>query len=435
MCRKNLLFSLATTIAVLLAFNIAAFAQTVPLRGHVVLKQADGTSAPVAGAIIDVFRTDVSGKYETKTNKKGEFVFAGLPLGGTFTIAASAPNAAPNFLQNIRAGSSDTDYELVLTPGDGKRLTIADIRAAAAGAGPAGAAASGGGGGKESAADRAKREELIKKNAEIEEKNKKITASNEIVSRTFKAGNDALMAKNYDEAIKQYDEGLAADPEQSALLTNRSLALTNRGVTKYNAAIQGTNDAAKSSGLEAAKLDWKAAAESATKAVDLLKAQTAPADAAAQANYTKNKYAALNARAEAMKFYVSKVDPSQADAGLAAYQEYIAAETDPVKKAKAQRDAAQMLFDAGAVDKAIAEYQKILAANPDDVDASLGMGLALFSTGDKAKFQDAANYLQHFVDKAPDTNRYKADAKAVLEELKNQQVKPQRTTAGGRRRG
>src|SRR5258708_40182896 len=99
---------------------------------------------------------------------------------------------------------------------------------------------------------------------------------------------------------------------------------------------------------------------------------------------------------------------------MAAFQDYIAVESDPVKKAKAQLDLAQMLLDAGAGDKAFAEYQKILATNPDDPDANLGAGLALYSTGDKAKYQQAANYFQHFVDKAPDTHKFKNDAKDIL---------------------
>ena len=94
-----------------------------------------------------------------------------------------------------------------------------------------------------------------------------------------------------------------------------------------------------------------------------------------------------------------------------------------------------MLFDAGVSDKAAAAYEKILATNPENVDAILYAGLALYGTGDKTKFQQAANYLQRFVDKAPDTHPIKSDAKAVLENLKNQEnVKPQ-STAGGRRRG
>ena len=95
-----------------------------------------------------------------------------------------------------------------------------------------------------------------------------------------------------------------------------------------------------------------------------------------------------------------------------------------------------MLFDANSFDKALAEYQKILATNPDDTDALVKSGMLLFNIGavnnDKAKYQEAANYLQQFVDKAPDTDRLKADAKAILEELKNQQnVKAEKTADAG----
>ena len=57
---------------------------------------------------------------------------------------------------------------------------------------------------------------------------------------------------------------------------------------------------------------------------------------------------------------------------------------------------------------------------------------------DKAKYQEAANYLQQFVEKAPDTEKLKelkADAKAILDELKNQQnVKAEKPTATQPRR-
>ena len=89
------------------------------------------------------------------------------------------------------------------------------------------------------------------------------------------------------------------------------------------------------------------AAEAAGKAVTMIKAQTAPTDAAEVARYNANKYAAMLTHAESMRLYVSKADPTQADAGLAAFKDYIAVETDPAKKAKAQLDMAQMLLDAG----------------------------------------------------------------------------------------
>jgi tetratricopeptide (TPR) repeat protein len=425
--RRFYLFTLIVAAAVLLSSAIAASAQTGQLRGHVVIRQADGTSVPAAGAQIDVFRTDLPGDYPTKADKKGQFVYAGLPYVGKYILAASAPNAAPSALTGIRVGQ-DIDYEVVLGPGNGRRYTKEEAKAALQ---PGAGSAPTSGGGGESAADKAKREEIAKKNAEIEAKNKKIEDSNKVVAESFKAGNVALNAKNYDEAIKQYDIGLAADPEQAALLTNKSAALKARGVEKYNAGIKDKDAAA----TESAKADFKAAAEAANAAAELLKKEPAATDPTEQKQQQANKYAAFTVRAEAMRLFVTKTDPTQADAGAAAFQDYISVETDPAKKARAQLDLAQMLLDSGSGDKAFAEYQKILAANPDDVDANLGAGLALFSTGDKGKYQDAANYLQHFVDKAPDTHKFKNDAKAILAELKStENVTPEKTTPARRKR-
>jgi len=434
MRRQNFLFSFTSAALLLLLVSVAASAQVAPLHGHVITKAADGTSTPVANAVIDIFRTDVNGKYETKTNKKGEWVHAGIPLSGTYTVAVSAPGFNPTYIPDVRT-RGDADMELTLSPGDGRRLTLADTRAAEAAAG--GKTAPSSGAPKDSADTRKAREEMMRKNAEIEAKNAKNTNINEVVGRTFKAGNAAIGAKNYDEAIKQYDEGIAADPEQTALLTNRSVAYKARGVDRYNAALQSKDDAVKTSGIEAAKKDWKDAVDSGKLAVASIKDKPAPAEAAAQASQTANKLAAYNALAEAMRLYVTKGDPTQADAGFTAYQEYIAVETDPVKKSKAQTDAAQMLLDAGASDKAFIEFKKILDADPDNIDASLGAGLALFQSGDKSKFQEAANYLQRFVDKAPDTHRLKPSAKESLDYLKSaENIKPEKTApaTGARRR-
>jgi tetratricopeptide (TPR) repeat protein len=374
-------------------------------------------------------------KYETKTNKKGEFVFAGLPLIGTYTVAVSHPTAAPTYLPGVKVGRG-VPVDFTVEPGSGKRLTIEELeKAGATSANPAAAP---------SAADKAKLDELAKKNAEIEASNKKITEANDVIARTFKAGNEALTAANtasrakqvdeavqkFSEAITQYDQGLAADADQPALLTNKAVALKGRGVERYNAAItnKSLDDAARSAALDTAKADFKGAAEASAKAVAMLKGQSAPTDPAELDRYNKNKYAAMLTNAESMRLFVSKADQSQADAGLAAFKDYIAIETDPAKKSKAQLDAAQMLLDAGQADKALTEFQVVLQAQPDSPEANLGAGLALYASMDKAKFQEAANYLQHFVDVAPDTNPLKSDAKAILAELKStEKVVPEKT--------
>src|SRR5262245_9577577 len=131
----------AFAVGVLVAFAaVTTSAQVGELRGHVFMQQADGQKVPLADAAIDVFRTDVAAKYNTKTNKKGEFVFAGLPFIGTYTVAASHPTARPNFVTGVKVGR-DTPYDIVLTPGDGKRLTLDELKNATAGGGGGGGAA------------------------------------------------------------------------------------------------------------------------------------------------------------------------------------------------------------------------------------------------------------------------------------------------------
>jgi tetratricopeptide (TPR) repeat protein len=440
----------ALAIAVLVATaSLTASAQVGELRGHVWMQQADGQKVPLADAQIDVFRTDMAGKYNTKTNKKGEWVFAGIPFVGTYTVAASHPTAKPNFVPGVKAGRN-IECEVTLTPGDGKRLTLEEVKAAGGGT-PTPAAGSGGSssGGGESAEAKAKREELTKKNAEIEASNKKITETNEVIARTFKAGNEALAAAGaakgnsadaiakYTTAVAQYDEGLAADSEQPAILTNKAVALKGRGVERFNAAVKAKDldDAGRNAALQQAKDDFKASADASSKAVTLIKAQTAPTDPAELQRYNGNKYAALLTNAEAMRLHVSKGDPTQADAGLTAFKDYLAVETDPAKKAKGQVDMAQMLLDAGAADKALTEFRAILETTPNSPEANLGAGLAVYATGDKTKFQEAANFLQKFVEVAPDTNPMKDDAKAILAELKNSEnVTPEKGKAAPKRR-
>ena len=76
------------------------------------------------------------------------------------------------------------------------------------------------------------------------------------------------------------------------------------------------------------------------------------------------------------------------------------------------------------------EFKTILTSQPDSPEANLGAGLAVYATGDKAKFQEAANFLQRFVEVAPDTNPMKDDAKAILTELKNSEnVTPEKKTS------
>jgi len=429
-------------VSVILLFSaIIASAQVEQMRGSVKLVGADGKPVPVVGAQVDVWRTDMKSDYHVKSDKKGDWVFAGLPFVGTYTVSVSAPGATPWARGGVKA-RGDQPVDVVMTPGDGKKLTEAE--AIDAGKGGSAPAAGGNSGAKSSGGNDAERAkaaaEMAKKNEEIMAANKKAEDSNKIVGEAFKNGNAALLAKNYDEAIKQYDTGLAADPDHPgipSLLTNKSTALRARAVEKYNAAITSKDEAAKAAGIDAAKADFTAAAEAANKAVDLIKKQPAPSDPKDQQQHDTNKYFALSSRAEAMRLYAMKVDQSKGAEASTAFQEYEAVETDPAKKAKAEKDYAELLFqtsgDQAGYEKSIAEFQKILERNPDDTDALLRVGQALFNIGalmnnDKAKYQEASNYLQRFVDKAPD-GQLKTEARELIATMKQQSnITPEKTT-------
>src|SRR5688572_28006391 len=96
---------------------IAASAQVVQISGKVTLRQADGTEVPVKDAIIEIYRTDVAGKYNTKTDSSGRYVHAGIPFTGTYTMVVSAPGASPTFINGVRL-SQRPENNFLLQPGD-----------------------------------------------------------------------------------------------------------------------------------------------------------------------------------------------------------------------------------------------------------------------------------------------------------------------------
>jgi tetratricopeptide (TPR) repeat protein len=426
MFRKSFLASI-----LLVAFAAIACAQTAPIRGRVEMIDADGKKVPVVGAIIDVFRTDTKGKLPSaKTDKKGVFTFAGLPLGGVFVLSMSGTGVSPELYPNVKAGRED--ILITARVGDGKKWTEEEVREALAKPTTT-TSTQGGDSGEMSAEDKKKKAEYDKKVVEITAKNAKVGENNDLIRKVLKEGNEALNATNYDLAISKYNEGITADsthPGAPVLMTNKSVALRTRGVARFNVAIK------TSAPLDEAKEDFTASKDSAKAAIDLLNSQTAPTETSELANFNAYKYNAASAYVEAMRLYVTKTDQSKIDDLVSAFQSYFVIETDPVKKAKGQINFAQSLMDAGDFEKAATEFENALVTSPDSVDALSGAGLCLVNIGyisnEKTKFQTGANYLAKFVELAPDTNKYKADAKLLLDTLKKEQnisaQKPTKTT-------
>jgi tetratricopeptide (TPR) repeat protein len=401
-----------TAVALLMtACAVAASAQVAQATGKVMLKQADGSTVPVKDAVVVFYRTDVKGEYKTKTDKNGAYVHAGLPFSGVYTIVVSAPGAKPTYLTGVRV-SQQGNNDFTLEPGDGSTLTLDQIRSMA----PPPAAAAGG---SESAEARRAREEMEKKRAAYEAEKKKAEEQMAQLNDVLKKGNEAFSAKKWDDAITFYDQGIQIDPSQSVFYQNKALALRNRGVEKYNAGLKNKDTAARDAG----KADLKASVDALEKALaayhDETKAragQPGGAAAGAASPETKSKeLTMLEQRAEGYRLAIQTGIPDVAEGASKAFQEYVAAETDPAKKAKAQANLGAALYQSGKVDEAMNVLQQVLATSPDNLDALYWLGMAMAS--DEKKLAEARDMLKKFVAKAPDTDPRKKEAADSVEYL------------------
>jgi tetratricopeptide (TPR) repeat protein len=432
---RKLLVSLSFVSVILVVGNLTAAAQSAPVAGTVRLQKADGTAEPVAGALIEVYRTDIKAGFpSTKTNKKGEFVFAGMAFGATYTLAVSAPNCSPRIFPNVKAG--DDKLVMLLQPGDGRKLLEDEVRKTAS------AVASGAQGTAPVATEDQKKQqaEYEAKVKEVASKNEKVQKANEIIAQMLKEGNEAFTAKNYDVAIAKYEQGIAADPNfvgtAPILSNNRGIVLLERAKETYNKAIRSTDPNEIIAGKLKARQDLTTAADGYVKTWQLLK--TAPAeDVPDKAAYEAAKLGTLRGARDIflVAAKTEQVDPATIEAAKVLIPEYTAAESDATKKAEASMIFADLYRAAGDSDNAAAAYKAILAASPDNPDALVGAGLSLVNLGymnnDKAKLQEGADYLQKFVSVAPDTHKLKASAAESIKYLKEQNITPQKLPTGG----
>lgn len=431
MFRKINITVIAAVFAVFFG-ALAAAAQTAPASGIVELKKSDGTVVPVAGAVVDMFRTDIkSSGPSAKTNKNGQFNFVGLQLGATFVLSVSAPGAQPTYYQNVRAGVEN--LKIMLSEGDGRRLTEDEVRQALAQGSSTAAAPKGEltAEQKKAIADRAKLE------AEHAAKKQEVEGKNVLIAQALKEGNAAYEAKNYDVAVAKYNDGIQAEPDFAGsapvLLNNKAASLTARAVLTYNQNVKSTDATAKMEAMKAVRKDFAEAIDSYDRSWNILKSAV-PADIDPK-SLESNKASAARGARETFKLMVltEQVDDTKAAIANTLIPEYIAVETDPAKKEEAKLILADVYRVAGDSEKAITEYKKVLEGSPNNLDAMAGLGLSLVNNGylkeDKAQLQEGANVLQRFAAAAPATHKYKDDALGLIENLKSEQnIAPQKTT-------
>ena len=406
-------------------------AQTAVLRGRIELKK-EGGNTPVQGLVVEVFRTDVKSKFPTATSdRRGNFTFAGIPVTGSYVLLVSGTGISPELVPNIRPGMED--LVIVVREGDGRRPTDEEVRTRLDSLNNA----------PEEESDEAKkaRAEFEAKKKEVEERNKKVEETNQIVTRSLEEGSKAFEARDFSTAIAKFQEGIDADPmfagSAPVLLNNKAISLDGRAKESYNASVK---DVANRATLRAsAKTDWENAIAAVEQSLEIVKTADI-SDENIKKSLESNRLQALSIRKSIYRLMAETgIEISKGQLAATAFAEYLAAETDAAKKTRAQLELAQTLQNSQEYQMAFDEFQKIETADPNNVDALVGMGLNLFTIGyltqetdaakGKEQLQEAANYLQRYVDVAPDGHRFKEDAKATLEQLKQDaKVVPQRTT-------
>jgi tetratricopeptide (TPR) repeat protein len=223
-----------TALAGVFLFSLAAYAQTSSLSGEV--KDEDGK--PLVGAWIMIERTDIKGNYKVKTNKKGEYFHAGLPLG-TYNVRLEVDGQMRDQMKGVRTRLGDPlpiNFDL-----QGQKKQSQERQAAAA----SGTLT------KEqersmSPAEKAAMEKALKEREQSLQKNKALNDA-------FVGGMEALKAQKYDDAVASFNKASEMDAKQHVIWANlaeayfgqaksktgdEQSALMNKGFEAYGKALE-----------------------------------------------------------------------------------------------------------------------------------------------------------------------------------------------------
>ena len=369
-----------------LFFSGPALAQQGAVRGKVTSIATGGeASKPIEGAIIEIYRLDISQKFQTKTDKKGEY-FHSLPAFGEYAMGISGAGYSPIASSRFKINSdAPVEQNFELAPGDGSKLTLDQVKNNAKPPTPAGT----------SAADAKKaQEEQAKQDAErerIAKENEKIKAQFGEMKKHFEAGLALNTKQDYEGAVKEFETAAQLDDSQPTIFANLALALFNLGAVRFNAK---QKDDAKALFLKSAEYGEKAV----------------------KMNPTSGEFQKIYADSCDILFRNFGVG-EYADKAIASYTAGSEIEPDVKKKSSLINKIGAIYFNMGDIDKSMATYEKVLASDPGNLEALAGKGLVLAASGEKPKMEQAVVIFQEVAEKAPSGSRLKTEAETNMKYL------------------
>ncbi len=304
-----------------LLLSVAGHAQTTSLEGEV--KGEDGKG--LKDAVIKIERLDIKGNYKTKTDKKGHYIHAGLPIGN-YKITCEIDGKDVDTVNNVRTRLGDP------TPINFNMAEMKQKQAAMAKMAESGQLSKDVERGL-SAEQKAALEKQTKERAAQLQKNKALNDA-------FNAGRVAMEAKQWDVAIEQLTKAGEMDANQHVVWANLADAYAGAAATK--------------TGQEQSDLYTKGI-EAFQKAIALK-----PDDAA-----YLNNYGLMLARAKKVK---------EAEEQLTK-----AAQLDPPNAGKYYYNLGAVLQNTGQYDAAIDAFKKATEADPNHAEAQYWYATALSS--------------------------------------------------------
>jgi tetratricopeptide (TPR) repeat protein len=360
----------------ILVLACGAWAQTTTLEGDV----KDENGQPMKGALIVLERTDIKGHYQVKSDKRGHWLYTGLPAG-KFDISCQVDGKVMDQVRGVQSKYSDNP------PVDFDLRKMKQTQAAAAQANASGQLTQDQTRGM-TKEQKEQFEAQAKKNAEINSKNKALNDA-------YNAAQDSL-------------KGAAAEPDKA------------QKAVKYQAAIDNLNKAGELDPGQVAI--WDALGEAYTGLADTQTGddRTKSYDQAI-ANY--NKGLAIKPNDAGVYNQIGNIYGREKKIPEATEALTKAAQFDPAMAAKAYFNMGANLVNSGSPDKATDFFKKATDADPNYSEAwyqygSLQMmqGKVDPKTGTQSYPPETAPALKKYLELQP-SGPHAQEAAAMLEAI------------------
>jgi tetratricopeptide (TPR) repeat protein len=361
-------------------FAGASWAQIAAIEGDV--KGADGQM--VKGATILIERQDMKGTYKgAKTDKKGHFIYNGLPFPGTYNVSVFVDGQLRDIIKAVKTQLGDPVQANFDLKQSAEQQASAQQAVANGTATPE----------QERGMSKEQKEALDKQAKE----NAAIMAKNKALNDIFNAGKEALNAKNYDVAVDSFQKGVEMDPNQNVIWANLADAYVGQAGAKTGADQQAVLDKALEAYSKAIALKPDNPAYHNNYALTLARAKKYD-----EAQGELNKAAALDPPNAGRYYYnlgAVYVNGGQSAPAEEAFKKAIEANPDYAEAQFQYASALSAKLVTGADGKVVA---------PPGMKEALEKYLALEPTG---QFADAAKGMLQVIGATIQTNYQNPDAK------------------------